>query len=214
MKKRFALILCSLAMVCWSGMALAATTSVKLDYAFTADNRISSFGLYLGNDLVQDLMGTTSNISTDWQTAKTGSYEGMLTQGETYTLKWGVYNLNNAQPSGGDPMAFLGQFSLNDGTLISSDATSGVWGASSSVSNGIYAYDVLQSGGTWKAGYNSLSPYILGVVNWIGAGRYPGDSSEMLVTASFTAPVPLPGAAILFGSGLLGLVGLRRRQIV
>ncbi|UTF49410.1 hypothetical protein NLA06_12675 [Desulfomicrobium sp. ZS1] len=26
--------------------------------------------------------------------------------------------------------------------------------------------------------------------------------------------VPLPGAAILFGSGLLGLVGLRRRQIV
>lgn len=27
-------------------------------------------------------------------------------------------------------------------------------------------------------------------------------------------PVPVPGAVLLFGSGLLGLVGLRRRQIV
>lgn len=35
-------------------------------------------------------------------------------------------------------------------------------------------------------------------------------SQDLLVR---TSTVPLPGAAILFGSGLLGLVGLRRRQI-
>lgn len=37
-----------------------------------------------------------------------------------------------------------------------------------------------------------------------------GRSQDLLVR---TSTVPLPGAAILFGSGLLGLVGLRRRQI-
>lgn len=38
-----------------------------------------------------------------------------------------------------------------------------------------------------------------------------GLSQDLIVR---TSAVPLPGAAILFGTGLLGLVGLRRRQIV
>jgi len=58
---------------------------------------------------------------------------------------------------------------------------------------------------TYAGGNSILSFVALGGSE--GLGGY-------IDNVSITSVVPLPGAAILFGSGLLGLVGLRRRQIV
>ena len=216
MKKHFSAILCSFVLICWATGASAALTTIH--YAFTADNQaVGSDGIIgfslLGPDDVS--VYNFGDKSTHWTTAMKGSQSIELQQGATYTLQWLVQNERLAQPTApGDPMAFIGQFALNTGAWNLSSATSGVWGVSSSGGGALTAYDTLRNAGTWAAGYNSLSGIILTSAQWIGAGLFPGDSPSMIITAKFTAPVPIPGAALLLGSAILGLVGIRRRQLV
>ena len=65
---------------------------------------------------------------------------------------------------------------------------------------GVPSFDVIQN-----ADYN----FILSVFDH--TGRELVASTNMLVKVGDGAPVPIPGAVWLLGSGLVGLIGLKRR---
>ena len=61
-------------------------------------------------------------------------------------------------------------------------------------------------GFTGSATTGALTSYILGSATWAADG-------SLTITGNGTsAPVPLPAAVWLFGSGLMGLVGVSRRR--
>ena len=76
------------------------------------------------------------------------------------------------------------------------------------------AYTAAFSTGTGRGGirYVNYNPYTLGeIYNVLGVFDHNGTNPDLavLVTAN---PVPLPTAAWLFGSGLIGLIGFARRK--
>lgn len=74
----------------------------------------------------------------------------------------------------------------------------------------------LVDGGLTAAGWDYLADAILanGADQIIGAGLLDGmtDGQMTYLMTAQVAPVPVPGAVWLFGSGLLGLIGISRRK--
>ncbi|BDQ34999.1 VPLPA-CTERM sorting domain-containing protein [Pseudodesulfovibrio portus] len=118
-----------------------------------------------------------------------------------HVLTWNVHNT-------GGPIGFLGKVVMNGGETFFSDATTGMWETNFSGTYQIANID------TWNG---NLSRYMddseraaYGDGYWVAPGSYY--AADMLVSFSYTAPTPLPGAVWLLGSGLIGFVGLRRKM--
>lgn len=214
MKKRFALVLCGLIGLFWAGSVSAAISSDTLiKYAITSDNVVTDFSVFGANGETISMIDLSGQDNA-WQTAIVGTESVSLTQGETYYLQWTVLNTPKSGQNDGyfnNPMAFVGQFSVN-GIDYYLSSGSEMWRVDSGAPT---VFGSLADTSRWSAGISSLLNGISGNAMWIGLGdpaNFGSGFSRMTVTASFMAPVPIPGAAFLLGSALLGLVGFRRAR--
>jgi hypothetical protein len=212
MNKRIFLLMCALICLCWS-LPASAAISVTIDYAYTSDNFVQSF--YITGALIEPSMEYIENKDSDWRTAATGSLTYNLQPGAEYLLTWNVVNQTPPELSKDNPMAFVGQFRINGSDYFLTDAES-IWSIKDAGGTEmITSYGPLAGPNKWtEVGTGLLGNSIINTAEWIGLGAYPGQGNSMTVTAKFMAPVPIPGAALLLGSAILGLVGIRRRQLV
>jgi hypothetical protein len=118
---------------------------------------------------------------------------------ETY-----LSSLNNEVVSGGlTPL----QTSAENSTTVSFSSLAatkyGLWGAADLAP--LSSSAVTLFGLTGNAGTGQVQSYILGSASL-------GTNGTLTFTGNSTSPVPLPAAVWLFGSGLMGLVGVSRRR--
>lgn len=201
MKKTFMLTLLA-AMLC-SSLAFGATIQ------FTTDNEVTYFEV---NDSV--IIDTANEVTNNdnltgnlasWSSVKTFNYGENLPP--IHSINW---KLTNA-PLGGDdgvsggptdrnPMAFIAQIDFNDDNVWDLLTFNGTpWSLSSNGNSG--SYEMLYGTGAWGV---QLGSDIFSDAYWLGFE----DATEMQVGLTI-APTPLPAAVILFGTGLIGIVGLR-----
>ena len=217
MKKKILLISISMVMLLIGTMAQAAP------YYFTSASGVSA---WIEVDAWAGSGGNETILVVDWN-IYSGPYQ---TESHAFGFRWdgtayesdmleafhdaGVFSLD--PESGG---SFLYDIVYNDGidnhthadetgswNLASTDDPYAQWGAMSSDWSKLGDWDAN------RAGYNQelLADGQLEGINAIA--WFSGDPNAFFLDVPFTAPVPVPGAVWLLGSGLLGLAGIQRRK--
>lgn len=179
----------------------ASAAPVAFSGWFTADNRVTGISLFNKTDSVTM---TFAGKSTDWWTP--AAFSTTLELGKEYVLSFTVKN--DGAYGSGNPAGFLGDFTMGGVSYLTQ--ASPVW----SVDSGSLAQFHTNNEGLTSIWYrgngNKTIANISGDAWWIGKAGALANNESYTVSANFTA-TPIPAAVWLLGSGVLALVGLRRR---
>lgn len=182
----------------------AGASTLTLNGIFTADNLV---GAYTLTDLTAGTAASPLGLKlTDWQ--ETQSFTTELVRDHKYRLSFNVFNANLATPTFSDPTAFLGQISFGGLTFLS--GANSIWSVTTPTGGLLKEYGGNGQGTIWTSVNGGPINGIDLAAQWIGNGLFPGSSNAFAVHADFVA-TPIPAAVWLLGSGLLAIVGMRRR---
>lgn len=188
--------------VCWSASAMAATYS--FDYLFTGTSTL--------NGEPEKLFDAPVNLSFDSDAA--AITRGTPASGDvSYFIPFSNVDHSGLSLTVGRTNLFdLLDFNYN--TFAQIDLVGGVLDALD-VSLNFVQSDIMEF--TRAKIELQMDPVSLnGFFDFYIQDNWTGDvtSGTGAIDGTLSAPTPIPGAAILLGSGLLGLVGLRRRTNV
>jgi hypothetical protein len=205
------LILC----VCGvSHAAIVQTTPATVTY--TADNMVNAWWL-IGPSQAPQLLPMGPN-SANWQQAD--SHQLSLIPNQNYQIIWEVKNLWSQQfpPGSNNPAGFLAQIAFGGQPAILS---SGSWEVAPYTYSGApfnslswtsaTPFGANSAGTIWSSANQGSIAGIDGNAQWIWSSGNIWDQ-HIFVRTNFQAPVPIPGAAWLLGTGLIGLATIRRRR--
>lgn len=163
---------------------------------------------YISTD--NSIAGNQIATGNDWTITDTFS-DISLVQGQDYFLHTHAFDLD-------DSAGFLGDFSLAGSDHVFVNGATGI------TTNDI---DWLVSTSGWGSyvtatsfGQNGVSPWgtIVGVDNnatWIWSADNENDNEtyfSLAIVSTTPSAVPVPAAVWLFGSGLIGLIGMRKNK--
>ncbi len=201
--------------------ALGKAFATLVTATVTADNH---YAIYYGTDANLTYVGTNESGSTgnpgtyNWSNAETWTFDVPVGQ-DIYVVGWS----DNSTAQG-----WKGQFVTSYGTLYSdsswqyllSSTTANDLGDGSSPPTADQVESTIIDNQPWLTGVNTIAYSGWGTVvglessqaQWIwGTSMYPGSGAGEYQVFRHSAPTPIPAAAWLLGSGLLGLVGIRRK---
>lgn len=195
----------------WDASASASLTATQINTAGTAD-LVPGTGEIPATGLVYNVTGSTVTNPA-----------GRAIQATNFTYDPGdLTGTATGQIGLGGVLRFLGNFPgifatgdyalKYDATRVGNAAGGSGWYLLNNYGFPIPGWDLTDVTTT----SDPLSLYLSGTVKWspevASAFFATGDIGKPMGTFTFAAPVPLPAAAWLFGSGLIGLAKLARRR--